>query len=86
MGEIDARLSIGAVSLTRQTVHLIAAARPNFMKVAPLWHALAATDDFAPVTRVGSVMLDSLDPKQPKYRDGRTAARCIADLRRRAER
>ncbi len=32
-----------------QTVHLIAAARPNFMKVAPLWHALAAAPDFAPV-------------------------------------
>ena len=32
-----------------RTVHLIAAARPNFMKVAPLWHALAAADDFAPV-------------------------------------
>jgi UDP-N-acetylglucosamine 2-epimerase (non-hydrolysing) len=30
-------------------VHLIAAARPNFMKVAPLYHALAATDDFEPV-------------------------------------
>jgi UDP-N-acetylglucosamine 2-epimerase (non-hydrolysing) len=25
-------------------IHLIAAARPNFMKVAPLYHALAATD------------------------------------------
>ncbi|WP_243450848.1 non-hydrolyzing UDP-N-acetylglucosamine 2-epimerase [Sphingosinicella sp. CPCC 101087] len=32
-----------------RTVHLIAAARPNFMKVAPLWHALAAAEDFAPV-------------------------------------
>ena len=32
-----------------QTVHLIAAARPNFMKVAPLWHALDAAPDFAPV-------------------------------------
>ncbi len=32
-----------------QTVHLIAAARPNFMKVAPLWHALAAAREFAPV-------------------------------------
>ena len=32
-----------------QTVHLIAAARPNFMKVAPLWHALAAAPDFVPV-------------------------------------
>ena len=30
-------------------VHLIAAARPNFMKVAPLYHALARADDFTPV-------------------------------------
>ncbi|MDT9598889.1 non-hydrolyzing UDP-N-acetylglucosamine 2-epimerase [Sphingosinicella rhizophila] len=30
-------------------VHLIAAARPNLMKVAPLWHALAAAEGFAPV-------------------------------------
>jgi UDP-N-acetylglucosamine 2-epimerase (non-hydrolysing) len=30
-------------------VHMIAAARPNFMKVAPLWHALTASPDFAPV-------------------------------------
>lgn len=29
-------------------VHLIAAARPNFMKVAPLYHALAASGDFTP--------------------------------------
>ncbi len=35
--------------LSVETVHLIAAARPNFMKVAPLWHALAAAPDFAPV-------------------------------------
>jgi len=34
---------------TPARVHLIAAARPNFMKVAPLWHALAAAQDFAPV-------------------------------------
>jgi UDP-N-acetylglucosamine 2-epimerase (non-hydrolysing) len=32
-----------------QRVHLIAAARPNFMKVAPLWHALEAAPDFVPV-------------------------------------
>ncbi|MEO5973502.1 MAG: UDP-N-acetylglucosamine 2-epimerase (non-hydrolyzing) [Sphingomicrobium sp.] len=32
-----------------QTVWLIAAARPNFMKVAPLFHALAAAGDFTPV-------------------------------------
>jgi len=30
-------------------VHLIAAARPNFMKVAPLWHALKASGDYEPV-------------------------------------
>jgi UDP-N-acetylglucosamine 2-epimerase (non-hydrolysing) len=30
-------------------IHLIAAARPNFMKVAPLWHALAAAPGFEPV-------------------------------------
>lgn len=32
-----------------RTVHLVAAARPNFMKVAPLWDQLAAALDFAPV-------------------------------------
>jgi UDP-N-acetylglucosamine 2-epimerase (non-hydrolysing) len=31
-----------------QRVHLIAAARPNFMKVAPLYHALAAADWCSP--------------------------------------
>jgi UDP-N-acetylglucosamine 2-epimerase (non-hydrolysing) len=30
-------------------VHLIAAARPNFMKVAPLWHKLVEAQDFDPV-------------------------------------
>ncbi|MBV9523118.1 MAG: UDP-N-acetylglucosamine 2-epimerase (non-hydrolyzing) [Alphaproteobacteria bacterium] len=32
-----------------KTIHLIAAARPNFMKIAPLYHALAATDWARPV-------------------------------------
>jgi len=32
-----------------QRIHLIAAARPNFMKVAPLWHALVETPGFEPV-------------------------------------
>jgi UDP-N-acetylglucosamine 2-epimerase (non-hydrolysing) len=32
-----------------QRLHLIAAARPNFMKVAPLWHALAVDPGFEPV-------------------------------------
>lgn len=31
------------------TIHLIAAARPNFMKIAPLYHALSATDWAKPV-------------------------------------
>lgn len=30
--------------MKKTTIHLIAAARPNFMKVAPLYHALQATD------------------------------------------
>ena len=30
-------------------IHLIAAARPNFMKVAPLYHALKAADWAEPV-------------------------------------
>ena len=32
-----------------KTIHLIAAARPNFMKVAPLYHALKKTDWAEPV-------------------------------------
>ena len=35
--------------MTQRKVHLIAAARPNFMKVAPLYHALKATDWCQPV-------------------------------------
>lgn len=30
-----------SLAMTTKTVHLIAAARPNFMKIAPLYHALA---------------------------------------------
>jgi UDP-N-acetylglucosamine 2-epimerase (non-hydrolysing) len=30
-------------------VHLVGAARPNFMKIAPLWHALSRDPDFRPV-------------------------------------
>ena len=30
--------------MPKQTIHLIAAARPNFMKVAPLYHALKNLD------------------------------------------
>jgi UDP-N-acetylglucosamine 2-epimerase (non-hydrolysing) len=35
--------------MTPRIVHLVAAARPNFMKVAPLWHALQAAPDFRPM-------------------------------------
>ncbi len=34
--------------MSRPVIHLIAAARPNFMKVAPLWHALVADGSFDP--------------------------------------
>lgn len=33
----------------KRTIHLIAAARPNFMKIAPLYHALSRESDFEPV-------------------------------------
>lgn len=36
-------------SMKAKTIHLIAAARPNFMKVAPLYHALNRTPSLAPV-------------------------------------
>lgn len=32
-----------------QRIHLVAAARPNFMKIAPLWRALSAAPEFDPV-------------------------------------
>jgi UDP-N-acetylglucosamine 2-epimerase (non-hydrolysing) len=32
-----------------RTIHLIAAARPNFMKIAPLYHALSREQDLEPV-------------------------------------
>ena len=35
--------------MTQKTIHLIAAARPNFMKVAPLFHALGASGWANPV-------------------------------------
>ena len=36
--------------MSKKVIHLIAAARPNFMKIAPLYHALAATDWCDPQT------------------------------------
>ena len=37
------------MSKTNFSIHLIAAARPNFMKIAPLYHALKAEAGFEPV-------------------------------------
>jgi len=37
------------MSMTKKTIHLVAAARPNFMKVAPLYHRLRGEDWCAPV-------------------------------------
>jgi UDP-N-acetylglucosamine 2-epimerase (non-hydrolysing) len=34
--------------LSQKNIHLIAAARPNFMKVAPLYHALASASWCSP--------------------------------------
>lgn len=42
-------MSASAAAPLPAVVHLIAAARPNFMKVAPLWHMLTAAPDFRPV-------------------------------------
>lgn len=35
--------------MNTKTIHLIAAARSNFMKVAPLYHALSRTEGLQPV-------------------------------------
>ena len=59
-----------------QTVHLIAAARPNFMKVAPLWHALRAALDFDPVlihtgqhydANMSAVFFEELGLPEPRH-------------------
>ena len=57
-------------------VHLIAAARPNFMKIAPLYHALAATDWCEPVlvhtgqhydANMSDAFFDDLKMPKPHY-------------------
>src|SRR3954449_12566577 len=64
----------GTRSAARWTIHLIAAARPNFMKVAPLWHALRRTGWAHPVLvhtgqhydpRMSDVFLQQLGLPQP---------------------
>ena len=65
--------------MPRTTIHLIAAARPNFMKVAPLYHALAATDWAMPVVvhtgqhydrNMSDAILEDLGIDQPDFHLG----------------
>ena len=60
-------------------IHLIAAARPNFMKIAPLYHALNATDWATPVLvhtgqhydhNMSDAILQDLGVPQPDYHLG----------------
>lgn len=61
------------------SIHLIAAARPNFMKVAPLYHALRATDWAQPILvhtgqhydhNMSDAILDDLRLPAPDYHLG----------------
>ena len=65
--------------MSRLKIHLIAAARPNFMKVAPLYHALAATDWARPVLvhtgqhydhNMSDAILDDLGVPEPDFHLG----------------
>ena len=65
--------------MSRVSVHLIAAARPNFMKVAPLYHALKASDWANPVLihtgqhydkNMSDAILDDLRVPAPDYHLG----------------
>jgi UDP-N-acetylglucosamine 2-epimerase (non-hydrolysing) len=42
-------MSVGKRCLPMKTIHLVAAVRPNFMKIAPLYHAFKKTDWAKPV-------------------------------------
>ena len=51
-------------------VHIIAAARPNFMKVAPLYHALAVADDFEPGPDFDEEDVQGVDPLVMRFPAG----------------
>lgn len=62
--------------MTTKQIHLIAAARPNFMKVAPLYHALAATNWARPIlvhtgqhydTNMSDAILADLGVPDPEF-------------------
>ena len=65
-------------------LHLIAGARPNFMKISPLWHALKEVPDITPVfvhtgqhnnLLMSSAILDDLGLPAPDYHLGGEEAR-----------
>lgn len=65
--------------MTPLKIHLIAAARPNFMKVAPLYHSLAATDWAQPVLihtgqhydrNMSDAILEDLGVPEPDFHMG----------------
>lgn len=66
-------------NMTPLRIHLIAAARPNFMKVAPLYHALAATDWAQPILvhtgqhydrNMSDAILEDLGMPEPNFHMG----------------
>lgn len=68
-------------------LHLVAGARPNFMKIAPLWHALNDTSDIKPIfvhtgqhthSLMSSAILDDIDLPAPDYHLGGSKAESIA--------
>ena len=72
--ETGGRRRGGTGAAPHWTIHLIAAARPNFMKVAPLWHALRRTDWARPLlvhtgqhydAQMSDVFLQQLGLPQP---------------------
>ena len=65
--------------MIKKVIHLIAAARPNFMKVAPLYHALKATDWATPLLvhtgqhydkNMSDAILDDLGVPAPDFHLG----------------
>ena len=65
--------------MLKAKIHLIAAARPNFMKVAPLYHALKATDWAEPILvhtgqhydrNMSDAILEDLKVPEPDYHLG----------------
>ncbi len=65
--------------MTKQ-IHLIAAARPNFMKIAPLYHALVKEEWAKPVI-VHSEVMEKNTKAPPLFWDGKTAERVFETIK-----